>query len=98
MNEKKPAQQNKIMSQTKLNPHYTFNNYIIGDFNELSYVVAKVVVNESVVKYNPFFIYGREGKIHLIQAIGNEIEKLYKNKRVVYITSEVLMEVLQISE
>lgn len=79
------------MNRTKLNPNYTFDNYIVGDFNELSYVVAKTIVGEPAIKYNPFFIYGKEGKTHLIQAIGNEIEKLHKNKKVVYITSEILM-------
>lgn len=80
------------MTKIKLNPKYTFNNYIVGKFNELPYAVAEAVVNEPV-KYNPFFIYGGagQGKTHLIQAIGNKIKKLYKNKKVLYVTSEVLI-------
>lgn len=82
------------MNQIKLNPHYTFNNYIVGKFNELPYTVAEAVVNDPVGKYNPFFIYGGagQGKTHLIQAIGNKIKKLHKNKKVIYVTSEVLMD------
>ena len=81
------------MNQTKLNPHYTFNNYIIGKFNKLAYAVAKSIVNKPIAKYNPFFIYGGagQGKTHLIQAMGNKLKKLHKNKKVLYVTSEVLM-------
>lgn len=81
------------MNQIKLNPHYTFKNFIVGKFNELPYAVAEAIVNEPVVKYNPFFIYGRagQGKTHLLQAIGNKIKKLHKDKKVLYVTSEVLI-------
>ena len=81
------------MKKIKLNPKYTLNNYIVGKFNELPYAVAKAVVNEPVAKYNPFFIYGGagQGKTHLIQAIGNKIKKLHKDKEVLYVTSEVLI-------
>lgn len=81
------------MTKIKLNPRYTFKNFIVGEFNEFSYAAAKVVINEPAVKYNPFFIYGGvgQGKTHLIQAIGNEIKKLHKNKKVLYVTLEVLI-------
>ena|SRR3989344_1120566 len=81
------------MTKIKLNPRYTFNNFIVGKFNEFPYAVAEAVVSEPVVKYNPLFIYGRagQGKTHLIQAIGNKIKRLHKDKKVLYVTSEVLM-------
>ncbi|MGZ5501101.1 MAG: chromosomal replication initiator protein DnaA, partial [Nitrososphaeraceae archaeon] len=43
--------------------------------------------------YNPLFIYGGSGlgKTHLIQAVGNEIKRIYPEKKVLYTTVEKFM-------
>ncbi|MBU0707884.1 chromosomal replication initiator protein DnaA [Patescibacteria group bacterium] len=73
-----------------LNPRYIFNNFVVGKGNELARAAAEAVVNKLGLVYNPLFIYGGVGlgKTHLMQAIGNEVIKKYKNKKIVYTTSE----------
>jgi len=77
--------------ETNLNPKYTFENFIIGSFNELAQAAARAIVNSPGEAYNPLFIYGGVGlgKTHLLQAVGNEVIKKYnKKKKVKYISSE----------
>jgi len=84
-------QELEIDRETNLNPKYTFNNFIVGSFNELAQAAAKAVVNNPGEVYNPLFIYGGVGlgKTHLLQSVGNEvIEKYKKKKKVKYISSE----------
>ncbi|MFA5173214.1 MAG: chromosomal replication initiator protein DnaA [Candidatus Paceibacterota bacterium] len=81
----------KVDPETNLNPKYTFQNFIVGSSNELAFAAAQAIVKEVGSKYNPLFFYGGVGlgKTHLIQAIGNEIIKDYKNSlKVRYVTSE----------
>ena len=80
----------KINKETNLNPRYTFNNFIVGSFNELAHAAALAVADNPGFTYNPLFIYGGTGlgKTHLIQAIGNKIGEELKKKKVKYISSE----------
>ncbi len=80
----------KVNKETNLNPKYTFENFVVGGFNELAYA-ASLAVSENIGNtYNPLFIYGGVGlgKTHLIQAIGNKISDNPKKKKVKYISSE----------
>ncbi len=73
-----------------LNERYTFDNFVVGEHNELA-KAACVAVSENLGKiYNPLFIYGHVGlgKTHLLQSIGNALIKKDPQKRVIYITSE----------
>ena len=85
--------QNKISG---LNPRYNFQNFIVGDFNQLAAACANSIVKNSKSQsanktgellYNPFFVYSKVGlgKTHLIEAIGNEIIKARQKKKVKYI-------------
>ncbi len=76
-----------------LNPRYTFDRFIVGSFNELAYAAAQAVIKRPQQAYNPLFIYGGSGlgKTHLIQAIGNELKKLFPEKKVLYTTLERFM-------
>jgi chromosomal replication initiator protein len=80
----------KINKDTNLNPRYTFANFIVGSFNELTHAAALAVADNPGFTYNPLFIYGGTGlgKTHLIQAIGNKISDESKKKKVKYISSE----------
>ena len=80
----------KIDKETNLNPRYTFENFVVGSFNELSHAAAQSICEKPGFRYNPFFIYGGVGlgKTHLIQAIGNEISKKYPRKKIKYLSSE----------
>jgi chromosomal replication initiator protein len=81
----------KVDPETNLHPRYTLTSFVVGSSNELAYAAASAVIKDVGKKYNPLFIYGGTGlgKTHLIQAAGNEIKNLYKNKvKVKYVTSE----------
>jgi len=71
----------KVDPESGLHPKYTLDSFIVGSSNELAYAASLAIIKNVGKKYNPFFIYGGTGlgKTHLIQAIGNEIKKNYKN-------------------
>lgn len=72
--------------QTGLNARYTLDNFVIGSNNDLAVSVARNVIDNPGVRYNPFFLYGGPGlgKTHLVQAIGNEILKRNPQLKVLY--------------
>lgn len=78
-----------INKEDNLNPRYSFESFVVGPFNDVSYAAAQAVIKSPGVAYNPLFIHGSTGlgKTHLIQAIGNEIKK-NSAKKVFYTTSE----------
>jgi len=80
----------KINKETNLNPRYTFENFIVGPFNELPQAAAWAVAESPGYVYNPLFVYGGVGlgKTHLLQSIGNEVLKKSPNKKVKYLSSE----------
>ncbi|MEK7634513.1 MAG: chromosomal replication initiator protein DnaA [Patescibacteria group bacterium] len=81
----------KIDPESGLHPRYTLDSFIVGSSNELAYAASSAVIKNIGKKYNPFFIYGGTGlgKTHLMQAIGNEIKKIYKDKiKIKYVHSE----------
>jgi chromosomal replication initiator protein len=74
-----------------LNDRYTFDNLVVGNFNQFSHAAAKAVSEApGKTKYNPLYIYGGVGlgKTHLLQAIGHYIIQNDPSKRVIYATSE----------
>lgn len=75
---------------TGLNKNYTFNNFVVGGFNELAHAAALAVAEEPGSRYNPLFLYGRVGlgKTHLLQAIGNRVVKDNPRLKIRYIASE----------
>ncbi len=81
---------------TNLNPKYTFDNFIVGSYNELAHAAALAVTEHPGSKYNPLFIYGGVGlgKTHLLQAIGNKLKKSRKKLKIKYVTSEKFTEEL----
>ena len=87
---KSSSNANKPKFNSHLNPKYRFDNFIVGSCNDLAYAAAQAAAKQPGEKYNPIFIYGGAGlgKTHLIQAIGNEIAKNDKTKKVLYATTE----------
>ena len=78
------------------NPRYTFDNFVVGQSNQLAYHAASAAAeagraaagSESPNGYNPLFIYAGSGmgKTHLLHAIGNRA--LAQNRSALYVTSE----------
>lgn len=85
-----PLDEFYVNKSDNLNPRYTFDNFVVGAFNELAHTAAQAAIRRPGLTYNPFFIYGDtgRGKTHLIQAIGNQFKKMYPNRKVFYLTSE----------
>lgn len=85
-----PLSEIYINRDDNLNPRYTFDRFIVGPFNELAYAASQAIIKRPQQAYNPLFIYGSSGlgKTHLIQAVGNEIKRLFPEKQVLYTTLE----------
>lgn len=83
-------QELEIDRQTNLNPRYTFESFIVGPFNELAQAAAFAAAKNPGQVYNPLFIYGGVGlgKTHLLQAVGNEVIKIFPQKKVKYLPAE----------
>jgi len=86
-----PFEEFKIDPETNLHPKFNLKSFIVGGSNELAYAATLAIIKDIGKKYNPLFIYGGTGlgKTHLLQAVGNEIKAVHKNKvKVRYIPSE----------
>ena len=70
------------------NTKYTFENFIVGNSNQLAFAGAKAVSENPGTIFNPLVIHSSVGlgKTHLLQAIGHETKKL--GLTVIYVTSE----------
>ncbi len=75
---------------SRLNPLFTFTNFVEGKSNQLPRAAALQVAENPGKSYNPLFIYGGVGlgKTHLMQAIGNAMMARDPNARVAYVHSE----------
>lgn len=76
--------------EKNINPKYTFENFIVGENNELARAACYAVSQNLGRIYNPLFIYGGVGlgKTHLLQSIGNEVLAKDPSRKIKYITSE----------
>lgn len=86
----RPQDFSVLIANSNINPRYLFENFVVGESNELARAACWAVSQNLGKAYNPLFIYGGVGlgKTHLLQSIGNEIIKNDPNKKVRYITSE----------
>ncbi|MBI1394430.1 MAG: chromosomal replication initiator protein DnaA [Betaproteobacteria bacterium] len=59
----------------RLNPTFTFENFVTGKANQLARAAAMQIGEHPGTAYNPLFVYGGVGlgKTHLIHAIGNYV-------------------------
>lgn len=80
-------------AELNLNRKYTFEEFVSGSSNQFAYAAAMAVANNPATTYNPLFIYGGVGlgKTHLVNAIGNAIQKKSPQMRICYYTSEKFM-------
>lgn len=83
-----PAQPTTARRPSKLQPHYTFETFVVGASNQLAHAAARAVTEHPAKRYNPLFIYGGVGlgKTHLLHALGHRCED--QNLEVLYVSSE----------
>jgi chromosomal replication initiator protein len=74
----------------RLNPLFTFENFVGGRANQLARAAAMQVGENPGKAYNPLFVYGGVGlgKTHLIHAIGNHLLQDRVSARVRYVHAE----------
>lgn len=85
-----PAPEGNGYSSQRLNPKYTFENFVVGPTNQLAHAAAMSVSGAPATQYNPLFLYGGTGlgKTHLMQAIGHHITKDRPYLKVFYVPCE----------
>ena len=81
--------ENSLLNYYRFNSNNRFDNFIVGESNELAFTAAKKICVQSA-HYNPLFIYSSVGmgKTHLLNAIGLEVQD---SKKVMFISSERFM-------
>jgi chromosomal replication initiator protein len=74
----------------RLNPKYTFEQFVIGPGNRFAHAAALAVAELPAHSYNPLFLHGSPGigKTHLLHAIGNYVERFGSGLQVRYATIE----------
>ena len=77
----------------RLDPRFTFENFVVGKPNELAYAAAKQVADAISVRFNPLFLYSGVGlgKTHLMHAIAWQIRKRQPSRKVAYLSAEKFM-------
>ena len=77
-------------NRDRLNPKYTFDQFVIGAGNRFAHAAALAVAELPGHSYNPLFLHGSPGigKTHLLHAIGNYVERFGAGLNVRYATVE----------
>ncbi|MDX1923708.1 MAG: chromosomal replication initiator protein DnaA [Rickettsiaceae bacterium] len=78
-----------------LDPRFTFENFVVGNPNELAYAASRAVAEskKAVTESNPLFLYGGVGlgKTHLMHGIAWHIKQTNPKRRVIYMSAEKFM-------
>ena len=76
--------------ETRLNPKYVFETFVIGSSNRFAHAAAVAVAEAPGKAYNPLLVYGDSGlgKTHLLHAIGHYVRSLFAGAKVRYVSSE----------
>jgi chromosomal replication initiator protein len=74
----------------RLNPKYTFDQFVIGSGNRFAHAASLAVAEMPGQAYNPLFVHGPPGlgKTHLLHAIGNYVTQFGSGLRVCSATVE----------
>jgi chromosomal replication initiator protein len=76
---------------SKLDPRYSFTNFVEGRSNQLAKHTALQVAREpGAANYNPLMLYGGTGlgKTHILHALGGAIQAQNPAARIMYVRSE----------
>jgi chromosomal replication initiator protein len=81
------------VKEANLSPKFHFDSFVKGKCNEFAYAASLAVAESPGAQYNPLFIHGDVGlgKTHLMHSIGNYVLLNDPDAKVLYTTSESLM-------
>ena len=81
--------ENSFLNYYRFNLSNRFDNFMVGESNELAFTAARKICIQSA-HYNPLFIYSAVGmgKTHLLNAVGLEVGNL---KKVMFVSAERFM-------
>lgn len=90
-NYSKPS--NTDIIEIHLNPEMTFENYVVGDSNQLAAAAAKGITQRFESARNPLFLHSSVGlgKTHLMNAIAWKLKETQPEKKVIYLSAEQFM-------
>lgn len=79
-----------MITESTLNPQYTFENFVVGPNNQYAHAAAYSVSQAPGTQVNPLFIYGSTGlgKTHLLQAIGHYIKREKPYLKVLFVSTQ----------
>lgn len=85
-----PPRREAAVLGSRLNPNFTFTNFVEGKSNQLARAAATQVAENPGRAYNPLFIYGGVGlgKTHLMHSVGNAILERNPEAQIAYVHSE----------
>jgi chromosomal replication initiator protein len=75
---------------TRPNPRYLFDTFVVGESNQFAFAAAKAVSEKPGRAWNPLFLHGASGlgKTHLLHAVANTILEQRPGGRVAIVSSE----------
>ncbi len=86
----RPAEERIPGGNASLNLRNTFENFVVGDNNQMAAAASRAVSDSPGQSYNPLFLYGETGlgKTHLMHSIGHAILQRRPDARIAYLSAE----------
>ncbi|HVP68065.1 MAG TPA: chromosomal replication initiator protein DnaA [Anaeromyxobacteraceae bacterium] len=85
-----PAQPPQASGESRPNPRYLFDTFVVGESNRFAFAAAQAVAKNPGRAWNPLFLHGDSGlgKTHLLHAIAHAVLASSPAGRVAIVTSE----------